>query len=842
MDFQKEMQNKNKGIERIILLIYSIYDMFMIIKLFRNGMSYSSCALLLLLLGAAWVLVVKQFYTFANRSLIITLMIQFSILLYAFRVRDFYMVLPVIYLFSCVVSFYGINYYILLSTLTATVYFGGQLLGYHLNPQEYLAMQVILRQFLNVLGFEIILAVWTTGRVETEKKMKLKMESLQKQVVQQFSLIGIIGSKLQEPLHQIRQESIGLREESDVSKLKTGFGRIQESCDNILERAATMTDYSAIQRNDVRMQEKEYDIVSLADGIMQSAMLIKQMSNVEFIFKFDGSLPKYMLGDIEKIRRVILQLLGNAFRFTGEGFVGLTIGGRKESYGYNLMITIRDSGIGMTQEEIEHIISNREEALYAQKKSDVGVGIGLFVCKKLVEKMGGTMIIKSEVDKGTEVQVVIPQKILDDTHCITVSNERKVNALIYINMEQFRIVEVRDAYMEMMTDTMKQLPMGYQMCRNLSEMKRRAEGENYSHIVITNSAYHEDEAYFDQLSVTTKVVILMDRDEEIKIDNNRVYYVYKPFFVLSIVMVLWDIVEPNNYLGKRVMEKELTEQTKKDDVVIDKIADGENEPEMKEDTGKKTDETEQEKAVVEQKKEQSEKMTEKTQKETTEEKLVIGDLDIKTATLYCGGEKSFLMILKQFILKSADTRAELVHLYETQDWKNYVIKVHGLKSSMLSLGAKQLSEQAKELEYAGKAEKYDLIQEKMDALLAEFDRVIEMASAYPAIAKEIAVDKQKEMNAKPAEKVQVQESKTKKEAISGDDFAAFIDQMEEYSYELNEDEMTKILEKLYAFSYRGQDLEVELKIIKEKIAQSDFMSAVESMRKAKEKLDEKEGV
>lgn len=842
MNLQREFENKNKGIERIILMIFSIYDIIMILKVFFKGWSYSSCALLMLLLAAVWVLVVKQYHTFAHRSLISTVMIQFSILLFAFRVQDFYSTLPVIYVFSCIVSFYGISYYIGLSTFSAMIYFASQLIGAHVNPQGYPDVYTVGRHFINVLAFEVILFIWTTGRMESEKKVRQWVGDLQKQVQQQYELIGIIGDKIQNPVNRIKKDSLALREEKDFSNLQMGLRRVQGTCDYILGRAVDVTDYADICKDRVEVHEKEYDVVSLADGFIQSAMLLKQMSNVEFIFDFDGKMPKYLIGDIDKIRRAIFQLIENAFLFSTEGYVGLSIGGRKESYGYNLMISIRDLGKGMTQEELERIISNQVSVSDAMKNQSQGIGIGLFVCKKLIEKMGGTMMIRSEYGKGTEIQMVIPQKIQDDSYCITVPKGKKINVLIYINMEQFRMIEVRDAYMETMSNIAGQLPMGYQMCRNLSEMKRRAEGDSYTHIIITDTAYHEDEAYFDHLSLSTKLVLMMDRDEEWKVANNRVYYVYKPFFILSVVMVLWDIVEPNNYLGKDIKDRKMEMETRPDEVIIDKIVEIDDETQkekMDEDLEQSADRM-HEPEDSEKKKVQAQGMTEKAKEEKKEGELVIGDLDIKTATLYCGGEESFLMILTQFLMKAEETRAELVRLYEEEDWKNFVIKAHGLKSSMLSLGAKQLSDQAKEMEYAGKSEKYDLIHKKMEPLLAEYDRVIEMASAYPEIAKKLAVHKQNEKNMKRQDDALEDVQKQEREAITAEAFDAYIDQMEEYSYELDEQQMKKVLDELEKYAYQGKNLNTELKKIREKIEQSDFMSAADTLRKTKEKLDKKE--
>lgn len=825
MDFQKGIDAKQRGIEMIILLIFSVYDINMIMKLVHSGWSYSSGVLLLLLLIATWILFVRQYHTFEHRSLITTVIIECSILLYAFQIQDFYSTLPTIYVFATIVTFYGFSQYVYFTTVVALIFMGSRMVESYVNPQYIVSMGTIFRQTLNLVGFEIVLFVWTKGRMDSERKVKMQMESLNRQLEEQFALIGIVGQAIQNPVRTIQDATTDIEMKNQTSDVKTQLQLINGTCDYINGRAVDITDYAKIQSERLQIEEQEYDVIEFARLIATNAMVVHAITGVEFVMNFDGEMPRYLIGDREKINRVILQLIGNAYQFTKDGYVSISIGGRKESYGYNLVITIRDTGIGMNEEEMEQLLSNKKNILAPKTHPNQGIGIGLYVAKMLIEKMGGTLMVQAKKNKGTQLQVVLPQKMNDSISCMTFSKNKKINCLIYINTEQFRMVEVRDAYMDAMTKVVGQLPMGYQICRNLSELKRRAEGENYTHVIISDSAYHEDEEYFNTLSITTKLVLLMDRDEEIKINNERVYYVYKPFFLIDVIDVLWENVEINNYKDK-IDSKEKVIKEDAQEVVINRIEDEEKETEasLNKSELSKMDEEPKEKNV------------------TKQDGIVIGDLDVKTAVLYCGGESSFLTILTQFILKADETREELVRLYENQDWNNYVIKVHGLKSSMLSLGAKQLSDQAKELEYAGKAEKYDLIHNKMGALLAEYDRVIAMASAYPDIAKQIAVDRQNTVNAKQQQKENKSVRKSAKQDISKQQFDSYIEQLENYSYELAQDEMLQVLDEICQYQYRGEDLENLLTKVRKQIMESDLFSASENVQKVKEKLEQKEGM
>lgn len=823
MEFQKEKQTRQREIEFFTMLIFSVYDIYMIFRLFARGHAYFLGALLLLLLVVAWGMFAKQFQAFELRTLHTTILMEVSLLAYAFVFHNSESVIRMFILFSLAISFYGARHYVYLSMVSAMLFFFMILISNHIVPQEGFDIQRLIGQMIFIMGFELILLAWVTGYNAYERKEWAERSILNRKLQEQYTLIGTIGSEIQKPLSLIEQTAVSMRCGDVTQETQNQLDNVVGICSYLNGRAMDVSDYGKLQLDQLSIQENAYDVTEMVNGFIQSAMVLHHMTGVEFILDFDSRIPKMLIGDGDIVNRIVLQILGNAFQFTKEGFVKMTIGGRRESYGYNLMITLRDTGIGLNGEEIWQILSKQLTIPGQNPKPNQGTGMGLYMTKMLIEKMGGTIKLCSRENRGTEIQIVLPQKIKEEITCITIPKNKKVNALIYLNMGQFEREDVRETYMDVISHIVSLLPMEYQICRNLSELKRRAEGENYTHVIITDSAYHEEEEFFDLISLSTKLVVLMDRDEETIIDNPRPYYVYKPFHILSIADVLWENgthnTQTKEHQAERTYRHAKTEAAKQETVAKDSLVEEDRIQSQMNKVAQQTVITKED-----------------------QEGLVIGDLDIKTAVLYCGGEDCFLKILAKFIIHSDETRQELVDLYETKDWKNYVIKVHGLKSSMLSLGAKTLSEQAKELEYAGKAERYDLIETKMPNLLEEYDRVISMVSSCPVVAREIAVQRQSMANARQEEATPKEQAETQKEEITSESFGDYLQQMEAFSYELNQDEMVRILDQLCEYQYKGNDLKTELSKIREKIMHQDFFSAADTLRAMKEKMDEKEGM
>lgn len=196
-------------------------------------------------------------------------------------------------------------------------------------------------------------------------------------------------------------------------------------------------------------------------------------------------------------------------------------------------------------------------------------------------------------------------------------------------------------------------------------------------------------------------------------------------------------------------------------------------------------------------------------------KLNLGDLDIETGHLYCGGKEGYLEVLKVLFEGALEVKAQVQEYYQSQNWKQYIISVHGIKSSMLSIGAINLSEMAKRLEFAGKGEDYQYISEHHEEMLMEYDRVYEIMAGNPLIntAKEEAVEEYQDMP--------VIDEKQMEQNVA---------MFEEAVYEFDESKMLEVLAYLQDYQWKGKSLSNELVSVKRKVEMMDYMSALDSLQ------------
>jgi CheY-like chemotaxis protein/HPt (histidine-containing phosphotransfer) domain-containing protein/anti-sigma regulatory factor (Ser/Thr protein kinase) len=632
-------------------------------------------------------------------------------------------------------------------------------------------------------------------------------------------------------------------------------------------------------------------------------MAMKNEKKIRFMVNCDADLPCSMLGDEKKIRRVIMNLLNNAMKFTNEGGVMLDISHRREEYGTNLIITVADTGIGMKEENLEQLFTGFSQVDTSRNRQEGGIGLGLAISKLIVDKMGGVISVKSRPGVGTQIKVVIPQKILDETPIIHVNNCEEINAALYINMEKMGMADVRDRFAGNIRRIMSQLQVKYHMCRNLNELKRRNETENFSHVFVSLVEYMEDKEYFDELSDKTNLVLIIDRDEEKYLNNNNIRRIYKPFFVLPVANVLNGEIKRGNRTGEHAVSKFYAPKAHVlvvDDNVMNihviqgllekykiKVTAAESGAEalekietmdydfvfmdhmMPEMDGIETMHRIRSKVgsyyknvpilaltanaiagmremflkegfndFVEKPVEISvldrvlrrtlppEKIVKVTDegeaepvKQDTDE-IVIGELDVQKGIIYCGGKAEYLDILRLHADEDEADREHINELLNEENWKDYTIAVHAVKSSMKSIGAEKLSTMARDLEKAGKDTNREYIVSHHAAFDSEYERLIKMLKEYFA---QNAVTKTEPEAAEP-DLSEIDEAEFDKKLI----------EIEDAMYAFDGEKMKAVLLELGRYRYHNEALKPHLEPLIRKVEKSDYIAAVEALMRLKD--------
>ncbi len=288
---------------------------------------------------------------------------------------------------------------------------------------DNLKKQTALKRSLRVAGFASLLGIAIVGlftflitkdywkvqlyrqRLEKEKKFS---ESLLKSREQ---LISTVSHDLRTPLNTISGYS-ELMENTGLSGKQLSYIKNVKSASKYVDSLVNdLLDFSKLEAGKINIEQTPF---ILSDLIRETAENLKEIhikKSLELIVKIDALLDNPVLGDPFRIRQILTNLIGNAYKFTNEGFIKVEARAISESNGnYQTLIQVTDSGIGIKKEKQEHIFKEFTQAEDHTDKKYGGYGLGLTISKKLTELLGGKISLKSQEGKGSTFSIEIPLK------------------------------------------------------------------------------------------------------------------------------------------------------------------------------------------------------------------------------------------------------------------------------------------------------------------------------------------------------------------------------------------------------------------------------------------------
>ncbi|MFC1726493.1 response regulator [candidate division KSB1 bacterium] len=185
-------------------------------------------------------------------------------------------------------------------------------------------------------------------------------------------------------------------------KQKDYLNKIQFSSHNLLGIINDILDFSKIEAGKLDIEEINFSLDDVLNNLSNLMSVKTQEKGLEFLFAVDNDVPRYLIGDPLRIGQILINLTGNAIKFTekGEILVGAKVKEYKEDK-VLLQFSVTDSGIGIPQEKIASLFEEFTQADGSTTRKYGGTGLGLAICKRLSELMGGEIWAESEPGKGS---------------------------------------------------------------------------------------------------------------------------------------------------------------------------------------------------------------------------------------------------------------------------------------------------------------------------------------------------------------------------------------------------------------------------------------------------------
>ena len=176
---------------------------------------------------------------------------------------------------------------------------------------------------------------------------------------------------------------------------------IQRSADALTTILNDILDFSKIEAGEFELNSNSFELaVAIDDVVILNSNLAKQ-KGIALGLNIDPSLPKTLIGDAGRIRQILNNLIGNAVKFTNEGYVKINVSGKAVNNVLDLEIYVEDTGIGIQADKLEFIFENFSQAESSTTRNFGGTGLGLTISKNLADIMGGTITVQSRFGKGS---------------------------------------------------------------------------------------------------------------------------------------------------------------------------------------------------------------------------------------------------------------------------------------------------------------------------------------------------------------------------------------------------------------------------------------------------------
>jgi signal transduction histidine kinase/CheY-like chemotaxis protein len=573
---------------------------------------------------------------------------------------------------------------------------------------------------MNTLLEKANLNLETTVRERT-LELKQQTEAAESASRAKSDFLARMSHEIRTPLNAILGLSEVELQKNLPGETQVNLEKVHRSGAHLLEIVNDILDISKIESGNFEIISGEYELSAVINDVSQINIVRIGLKQLVFTLELDETIPQKLYGDGLRVRQILNNLLSNAFKYTEEGEVRLSINWERKDQGAQALalldFTIADTGRGIKKEDLEKLFSEYTQFEAAANRRIEGTGLGLSIARGLAERMGGGIDVESEYGKGSVFRVSLPQGILDATpigrelaedlrnfRFIEDRNQSRGNTFIRSAMPYGKILVVDDLQTNL--DVMKGLllPYGLQVDTVLSGQEAveriRTEAVRYDLVFMDHMMPEMDgieavriirdgigTVYAQQVVIVALTANAVAGNRELFLSSGFTDFISKPIDIYQLDMIL------NRWIRDRQSETALREA----------------------------------------------KPPEEPQPGGREGAWLLAHplegMDFAAGlALYGGSGAAYLPILKSFVAHTPPLLERMDAHLETS-LPDYAIEAHGLKGTCNAVCAGEMAELARELEFASKEGSHEAarrkhgelrrgilsLTERLRALLAEWE-------------------------------------------------------------------------------------------------------------------------
>ncbi|SMD06221.1 hypothetical protein SAMN02746065_1274 [Desulfocicer vacuolatum DSM 3385] len=249
-----------------------------------------------------------------------------------------------------------------------------------------------------------------TREIEASRKdLMLAKEEAEAATKAKSLFLSTMSHEIRTPLNGIIGITELMMKINGDKRLEEMLANMKYSADNLLVIINDILDFSKIEAGKITFEKIDFSLDTLLEGLRQTFRFRREEKNLSFTVEKSPDVPAWIVGDRVKLNQILINLVGNAFKFTSHGHIRVQVTqSDQDTEGLWLQFSVKDSGVGIPRSRHDRIFQSFTQSEKDTVRKYGGTGLGLAITRRLIELQGGCIFLESERNKGAHFYFQLP--------------------------------------------------------------------------------------------------------------------------------------------------------------------------------------------------------------------------------------------------------------------------------------------------------------------------------------------------------------------------------------------------------------------------------------------------
>ena len=276
-------------------------------------------------------------------------------------------------------------------------------------------LYVLVLVLIVLVALFVIIVVRMKKQAELITQLNISEKKLKEAVLVKENFLANMSHEIRTPLNAILGYTNLLQKKKLDDDTRLHISTVRQSGETLLSIVNDILDLSKIESGMMRIEKVPFNLKALVHSVTTMFHHRGEEKNIPLVVSYGPDIPEMLSGDSTRLTQILVNLIGNAFKFTDQGEIALKIDARAGEEGIVAMaFQVTDTGIGIDAAKLETIFERFRQAEDSTSRQYGGTGLGLSIVRDLVFLQGGDIDVKSKIGEGTTVSISIPYEVVDN--------------------------------------------------------------------------------------------------------------------------------------------------------------------------------------------------------------------------------------------------------------------------------------------------------------------------------------------------------------------------------------------------------------------------------------------